>query len=44
MFAAAALGRLGIWLAVQVSEKRRTIARKQIASNLETLKLCFHLV
>jgi GT2 family glycosyltransferase len=44
MFALAALGRLGVWLAAQASSKWRTVARKQIASNLETLKLCFHLV
>jgi GT2 family glycosyltransferase len=43
MFAAAAVGRLGVWLAAQASGKWRTIAQKQIDSNLETLKLCFHL-
>ena len=43
MFAAAALGRLGVWLTAQLSGKWRAIARKQIGSNLETLKLCFHL-
>jgi GT2 family glycosyltransferase len=43
MFALAALSRLGVWLAAQAGSKRRTVARKQIASNLETLKLCFHL-
>jgi N-acetylglucosaminyl-diphospho-decaprenol L-rhamnosyltransferase len=44
MFAAAALARLGIWSAAQVSPKWRPIARKQLASNLETLRLCFRLV
>lgn len=43
MFALAALGRLGVWLAAQASSKWRAVARKQIVSNLETLKLCFHL-
>lgn len=44
MFAAAALGRLGVWLAAQASSKWRTTAQKQIASNLETFELCFRLV
>ena len=44
MFAAAALCRLVVWLAAQASSKWRTVARKQIVSNRETLKLCFHLV
>jgi GT2 family glycosyltransferase len=43
LFAVAALGRLGVWLGAQVSGKWRVTARKQIDSNLETLKLCFHL-
>jgi GT2 family glycosyltransferase len=43
MFALAALGRLGVWLAAQASSKWRTVARKQIGSNMETLRLCFHL-
>jgi GT2 family glycosyltransferase len=44
MFALAALGRLGVWLAAQTGGKWRAVARKQIASNLETLELCFRLV
>jgi GT2 family glycosyltransferase len=43
MFAAAAVGRLGVWLAAQASGKWRETARKQIDSNLETLKLCLRL-
>jgi N-acetylglucosaminyl-diphospho-decaprenol L-rhamnosyltransferase len=44
MFAAAAMGRLGVWLAAQASGKWYEIARKQVGANLETLRLCFRLV
>jgi GT2 family glycosyltransferase len=43
MFAAAALGRLGVWLGAQLSRKWHPIAQKQIGANLETISLCFHL-
>jgi GT2 family glycosyltransferase len=43
MFGAAALGRLGVWLAAKASRRWRPIARKQIDANLQTLKLCLKL-
>jgi GT2 family glycosyltransferase len=43
MFAGAAIGRLIVWAVARVSAKWRSIAEKQVISNLETLKLCFHL-
>jgi N-acetylglucosaminyl-diphospho-decaprenol L-rhamnosyltransferase len=44
MFALAALLRLSVWIGVQASRRWRTVAQKQIASNLETVKLCVRLV
>jgi GT2 family glycosyltransferase len=43
LFGAAALGRLGVWLVAQLSSRWRDIARRQVRSNLETLRLCIHL-
>ncbi|GAJ24521.1 unnamed protein product, partial [marine sediment metagenome] len=43
MFGAAAMGRLGIWLAAAALPQWRDIARKQVRSNAETLGLCFDL-
>jgi N-acetylglucosaminyl-diphospho-decaprenol L-rhamnosyltransferase len=43
MFAGAALGRQAVWLVLLSRKKWRAIARKQISSNLETLRLCLRL-
>lgn len=43
MFGAAALGRQVVWLALSPLPKWRAIARRQLASNWETLRLCVRL-
>jgi len=43
MFGAAALGRAVVWMILSPLSKWREIARRQIASNWETLRLCVRL-
>lgn len=43
LFGAAALGRQGVWLILTVVPKWREVARRQLASNWETFKLCLEL-
>jgi GT2 family glycosyltransferase len=43
MFAAAAAARLGVWSIAQVVPRWRALARGQVKSNLDTLRLCLRL-
>jgi N-acetylglucosaminyl-diphospho-decaprenol L-rhamnosyltransferase len=43
MFAAAALGREVVWAILCALPRWRSVAKRQLASNLETLGLCFNL-
>jgi hypothetical protein len=43
MFGAAALGREAVWLALMALPRWRPAARRQIASNLETLRYTLQL-
>jgi len=43
LFASAAVARLAVWRAVRLCPRWRSVARRQVESNCETLRLCFRL-
>jgi len=43
LFAVAALGRLAVWEVLCLTLRWRSVAQRQVGSDWETLKLCFHL-